>query len=141
MTKINVCSFSKALPLPTQVTNQLLPSIFRENIIGSRLWLDLSPSPTPHNICEYAMKTTCTRIIYTRPQTLTEIIRLAASAILQKITTKNFHNFLHIFHSCSVHQDIIKSFIYSLNAQLNCSKRMLKLTLKFTLKALLHVSV
>jgi hypothetical protein len=27
------------------------------------------------------------------------------------------------------------------NAQLNCSKRMLKLTLKFTLKSLLHVSV
>jgi hypothetical protein len=27
------------------------------------------------------------------------------------------------------------------NAELNCSKRMLKLTLKFTVKALLHISV
>ena len=32
-------------------------------------------------------------------------------------------------------------FIYPTNAQLDCSKGMLKFTLKFTLKVLLHVSV
>jgi hypothetical protein len=37
---------------------------------------------------------------------------------------------------------VLSSLLFiQLNAQLDCSKRMLKLTLKFTLKALLHVSV
>jgi len=40
------------------------------------------------------------------------------------------------FHSCAVHFDIIKSFIYPTRktAKLECSRKMLKLTLKFTLK-------
>jgi hypothetical protein len=42
----------------------------------------------------------------------------------------------------SKHTPSVSSLLFiKLNAQLNCSKRMLKLTLKFTLKALLHVSV
>jgi len=39
------------------------------------------------------------------------------------------------------HLTAIKSFIYPTNAQLDCSKRMLKFTLIFTLKVLLHVWV
>ena len=41
------------------------------------------------------------------------------------------------FQSCTVHLDTIESFIYPTDAQLNCSKRMLK----FTCEVLLHVSV
>jgi len=50
-------------------------------------------------------------------------------------------NITLLFHSCTVHLDIIKSFIYPTNAQLDGYKRMLKLTLILTLKVLLHVSV
>ena len=45
------------------------------------------------------------------------------------------------FHSYTVHLDFIKSFITQLNAQLDCSRKMLGLTLKFYNKILLHVSV
>jgi len=45
------------------------------------------------------------------------------------------------FHSCTVHLDTIESFIYPTDAQLDCSKGMLKFTLKFTWEVLLHVSV
>jgi len=41
------------------------------------------------------------------------------------------------FHSCTVHLDTIESFIYPTDAQLDCSKRILK----FTWEVLLHVSV
>jgi hypothetical protein len=44
------------------------------------------------------------------------------------------------FHICTLYLNIIKSFIYPTDAQLNCSKRMLKFALKFTLKVL-QVSV
>ena len=37
------------------------------------------------------------------------------------------------FHSCTVHLDAIKSFIYPTDAQFDCSKGVLKLTLKFIL--------
>ena len=37
--------------------------------------------------------------------------------------------------------DTINFFIYPTNAQLDCSKRILKFTSIFTLKVLLHVSV
>jgi len=40
-----------------------------------------------------------------------------------------------------VHLDTIEPFIYPADAQLNCSKRMLKFTLKFTWEVLLHASV
>jgi len=39
--------------------------------------------------------------------------------------------FPHYFHSCTMHLDTIKSFVYPTDAQLDCSK-MLKFTLKFT---------
>jgi hypothetical protein len=46
--------------------------------------------------------------------------------------------FYLFFHICTVHLDAIESFIYPTDAQLDCSKRMLKLTLQFTLKILLN---
>ena len=43
--------------------------------------------------------------------------------------------YVHIhFHSCSMHFDVIKSFICPTNAQLNCFK-MLKLTVRFVINA------
>jgi len=36
------------------------------------------------------------------------------------------------FHSCTVHLDTIESFIYPTDAQLDCSKGMLKFALQFT---------
>ena len=36
------------------------------------------------------------------------------------------------FHSCTVHLDTIQSIIYPSDAQIDCSKKMLKFTLKFT---------
>jgi len=43
-------------------------------------------------------------------------------------------------HSCTVHLEAIKSFIYPTHVQLECSKIMSKFTLKFILKMLLNVS-
>jgi len=41
--------------------------------------------------------------------------------------TKKKPFFIFLFHSCTVHLDIIESFIYPTDAQLDCTKRMLNL--------------
>jgi hypothetical protein len=56
--------------------------------------------------------------------------------------SNSFHctsNKLYYFHSCTVHFGTVESFIYPTDAQLVCSKKMLKFTLKFTWEVLLHV--
>jgi len=54
-----------------------------------------------------------------------------------------FNNSIYrgFFYSGTVHPDTIESFIYPTDAQLDCSKGMLKFILKFTREVLLHVSV
>ena len=75
-----------------------------------------------------------TTIVYGTPlvQTIGQIV-LSGTVPLKTIRNN--------FHSCTVHLDAIKSFIYPTDAQLDSSKRMSKFTLKFTLKILLHISV
>jgi hypothetical protein len=42
---------------------------------------------------------------------------------------------LRNFHNCTVHFDIIKSFVYPTDAQLDCSKKMLKMYSKIHIKS------
>ena len=49
-------------------------------------------------------------------------------------TTYCYTAIIYFFHSCTVHFDVIKSFICPTNAQLNCFK-MLKFTIRFAINA------
>jgi hypothetical protein len=50
---------------------------------------------------------------------------------------QQFNQFSQLYRACLILSSL---FIYPTNAQLDCSKRMLKFTLIFTLKVLVHVS-